>query len=524
MGRTGTDHNAIGQAGTEHNDIGHGTGQAGMFDLAVVGAGPAGMAAALTAADHGLKVVVVDEQQRAGGQIFRQPPEEFTGSVLRPTAGYGWATGLIRRFEADERLTTEFGWSAIGVLYDDALPGGLCLAVNHPQDGTRVIGARRLLIATGAYDLPVAFPGWTLPGVMTAGAVQTLVKAQKIAPVGDVVLAGAHPLLLLVADLLVREGVRVSEVAFAQNIPKPADLLHALGAVPGHVRMLAETGGILARLVRNGVRVSSRTVVTAARGEEHVARVELARVDRRWKVTGTPRAVDASHLVLGYGFSASTELARQIGCDLVYDSPKGGWVVSHDDRLRTSVPGVFVAGEPTGVAGADQSRAEGELAALAIAADLGRDVSATALAEAERGIRAATRFSTVVQRMFEPAREALGDLAGRDTTVCRCETVTRGTLDDFLEASPFVSDVNAVKLSCRTGMGPCQGRYCEGSVGTILASAREQPIGLGGRFSAHLPIKPVPVGDLRTLDSFLDAPPDAPPAGPGGDGSGAVDG
>lgn len=139
-----------------------------MFDLAIIGAGPAGMSAALTAADHGLTVVVIDEQQRAGGQIFRQPPETFTGSVLHPTAGYGWATELIRRFEADSRLTTEFGWSAIGVLHDDAEPDGLCVAINHPEHGTRVIGARRLLIATGAYDLPVAFPGWTLPGVMTA--------------------------------------------------------------------------------------------------------------------------------------------------------------------------------------------------------------------------------------------------------------------------------------------------------------------------------------------------------------------
>ncbi|MGW2087899.1 FAD-dependent oxidoreductase [Streptomyces sp. NPDC001880] len=482
-----------------------------MFDLAIIGAGPAGMSAALTAADHGLTVVVIDEQQRAGGQIFRQPPQTFAGSVLHPTAGYGWATDLIRRFETDPRLTTEFGWSAIGVLHDDATPDVLRVAINHPEHGTRVIGARRLLIATGAYDLPVAFPGWTLPGVMTAGAVQTLVKAQKIAPVGDVVLAGAHPLLLLVADLLVRDGVPVREVAFAQSIPTPAELRHALGAVPGHLRMLAETGAIVARLVRKGVRVSPRTIVTAAHGTEHVSRIELTRVDRKWKATGAPREVAASHLVLGYGFSASTELARQIGCDLVFDSPRGGWVVAHDERLQTSVPGVFVAGEPTGVAGADQSRAEGTLAGLGIAAGLGRAVPPAAFTEAEHGIRSATRFSTVVQRMFEPVREALGDLATPETTVCRCEMVTRGTLDDFLASSPFVSSVNAVKLSCRTGMGPCQGRYCESSVGTILASAREQPIGLGGRFSAHLPVKPVPVGDLRALDAAPEQPaPDGP--------------
>lgn len=384
-----------------------------MFDVAIIGAGPAGMSAALTAADHGLTVVVIDEQQRAGGQIFRQPPEAFTESILHPTAGYDWATELIQRFEEDRRLTTEFGWSAIGVLHDDAEPDGLCVAINHPEHGTRVIGARRLLIATGAYDLPVAFPGWTLPGVMTAGGVQTLVKAQKIAPVGDVVLAGAHPLLLLVADLLVRDGVPVREVAFAQSIPTPMDMLRALGAVPGHLRMLAETGAILARLVRKGVRVSPRTIVTAAHGTERVSRVELARIDRRWEVTGAPREVAASHLVLGYGFSASTELARQIGCELAFDSPRGGWVVAHDERRQTSVPGVFVAGEPTGVAGADRSRAEGALAGLGIAADLGRAVPPR---------RSPKRNATSVKRHDSPPWcNACSNRSARHSEIWRCE-------------------------------------------------------------------------------------------------------
>ncbi|MFK0099566.1 FAD-dependent oxidoreductase [Streptomyces sp. NPDC091040] len=477
-----------------------------MFDLAIVGAGPAGMSAALTAADQGLTVIIIDEQQRAGGQIFRQPPETFTGSLLRPTAGYGWATELIGRFEADERLTKRFGWSAIGVLYEDTAPDSLRVAVNHTEHGTQVIAARRLLIATGAYDLPVAFPGSTLPGIMTAGGVQTLVKAQKTAPLGDVVLAGAHPLLLLVADLLVSNGVPVREVAFAQSLPTPKDMLHALGAVPGHLRMLVETGAILARLIRGGVRMSPRTLVTAAHGTHRVARIELARVDRSWRVKSAPRTVVAAHLVLGYGFSASTELARQIGCELAFDSLRGGWVVAHDERLRTSASGVYVAGEPTGVAGAEQSRAQGALSALAIAADLGRTVPGAAFARAEREVAGAARFSTVVQRLFEPVREALGDLATRETTVCRCEMVTRGALDDFLESARFVSDVNAVKLACRTGMGPCQGRYCENTVAAVLSSARDQTIGLGGFFSSHLPIKPVPVGDLCALDSVPERP------------------
>lgn len=467
-------------------------------DLIVVGAGPAGMSAALTAAEHGLDVEVVDEQARAGGQIFRQPPEAFAGSALKPTAGYEWANGLIERFESDTSIPRRFGSTVIGALRGD--DGGLQVAVNHPAGGTEVIPTRRLLIATGAYDLPVAFPGWTLPGVMMAGAAQTLVKSQRLVPTGELVLAGAHPLLLVVADLLVSNGATVTEVAFAQGIPSPARMLASLGAVPGHVRMLGEAAQIVARLRRRGVRLSTRTVVTAARGSTSVESVELERVRGDWTRTGNSRTVEAAHLILGYGFSPSSELARQLGCELHYDSPAGGWTVVHDTEGRTSEPDVFVAGEPTGVAGADQSRAEGVRAALGVARSVGKDVPERVLDRAQVGLRHARRFSRVVQQVFAPNRAGLGALATPATTVCRCELVTRGDIDDYLAGSPFVSDVNAVKLSCRTGMGPCQGRYCEGTVAAVLSSARHGSIGHSGRFSAHLPVKPVPVADLQRLD------------------------
>lgn len=469
-----------------------------MFDLAIVGAGPAGMAAAVTAAQHDLGTVVIDEQQRAGGQIFRQPPVRFVGASLKPAREYGWATSLIAEFDADNRVEKRFGWTVVGLLRSDESEG-IRVAISHPVLGMRTLQARRVLIATGAYDLPVAFPGWTLPGVMTAGAVQTLVKAQQLAPVGDVILAGAHPLLLVVADLLVRSGVSVREVAFAQGVPAPSSLPRAMRAVPGHVRMMAGTAGIVARLLTRKVRLSTRTVVTHAYGEAGVEEVVLDRVDADWRPLGSPRAVAAQHLVLGYGFSPTTELARQAGCDLRYESALGGWVVAHDADHRTSLADVFVAGEPTGVAGADQSRADGILAALGIASSLGRPVQSTELEDARRGVARASRFSTVVQQVFEPHRIGLAALATPETMICRCELVTREKVDTMLDASPFVSSVNSTKLACRTGMGACQGRYCEATVAGLVAAARNQPVALGGRFSAHLPVRPVPLGELSAL-------------------------
>lgn len=480
-----------------------------MFDLAIIGAGPGGMAAAVAAAKYDLGTVVIDEQQRAGGQIFRQPPASFAGASLKPPREYGWATSLIAEFDADNRVDKRFGWTVVGLLRSDESEG-IRVAISHPVLGMRTLQARRVLIATGAYDLPVAFPGWTLPRVMTAGGVQTLVKAQQLAPVGDVVLAGAHPLLLVVADLLVRSGVSVREVAFAQGVPAPSLLLRAMRAVPGHVGMMADTAGILARLMARKVRLSTRTVVTHAQGETGVEEVVLDRVDADWRPLGRPRAVAAQHLVLGYGFSPTTELARQVGCDLRYESPLGGWVVAHDRDHRTSLADVFVAGEPTGVAGADQSRAEGVLAALEIASSLGCSVSRRELKDARRGAVRAGRFSSVVQEVFEPDRRGIAALAAPETTICRCELVTREKVDAMLDASPFVSSVNATKLACRTGMGACQGRYCEATVAGVVAAARNQPVALGGRFSAHLPVRPVPLGELSALGDQVEEDAGAP--------------
>lgn len=477
-----------------------------MYDLAVIGAGPAGVAAALAAADQGIGVVVIDEQQRPGGQIFRRPPVEFGATGAPSPAGYRWAGGLLAAAETHQRIQWLAGTTAFGVFperVDGASAFSIALAA---PDGSRRIRARRLLIATGAYDLPVAFPGWTLPGVMMAGAVQGFLKSQRLLVAKRFVLAGSHPLLLVVAEQLRSAGADIAEVAFARGLPGLGEAVRAVPAVPGHVGLFAETAASVARLAAAGVRISTRTIVTAAEGDGALTAATLAPVDRAWRKRGTPCTVQTDALVVGYGFQPSTELARQLDCTLRWDSPKGGWVVEHDETMATSIPGVYVAGEPTGVAGAEQSRAEGRLAGLGIAADLasadgrtGATASERALLDARRGVRAARRFSRVVERMFEPNRAALLALATPATTVCRCEVVSRRTIEDVLDSNPHFGTASAVKLECRSGMGPCQGRYCETAVAGIVAARRHRRVDEVGRFAAHVPVKPVPLSAYAAL-------------------------
>lgn len=474
---------------------------ADLYDLAIVGAGPAGLAAALQADAQGLRTLVIDEQRAAGGQIFRQPPIEFDEPVRSPV-GYPWAADLL----ADAVGATGIDWwfesTVFGVL--DARSTGhddFEVLVTGPQ-GARRAHARRLLIATGAYDMPVAIPGWTKPGVLMAGAAQGLLKSQHVRAAGPVVLAGSHPLMLIVAAQLVRSGAEVTEVVFARGLPSLREMFLAAPAVPGHVRLLAELAGCVLTLVRHGVRITTSTVPTAIVGDGGVSGVRLAKADRAWRVRGAEREVPARTLVLGYGFQASTELARQLGCPVRWDSAAGGWLVEVDGNFESGVRGVFVAGEPTGVSGAEQSRAEGAAAAAAIAADLGTPVEPVRARAIDRDLRRARRFATVVQRMFAPERPGLTALATPATTVCRCEGIPRSDVDGFLEANRHADTVDAVKLSCRTGMGPCQGRYCETTVAGAVAAARGGTAAEAGRFAAQLPVKPV---SLQTYADLLDA-------------------
>jgi NADPH-dependent 2,4-dienoyl-CoA reductase/sulfur reductase-like enzyme len=470
-------------------------------DLLVIGAGPAGMAAAVAAADAGLSVGVIDEQARPGGQIFRQPPSEFSDDEVHPGPGYPWALPLLRSYEQHLRVEHYASSSALGVLREapDRDPSVLSVPMSTPS-GARTLTARRIVLATGAYDLPVAFPGWTLPGVMTAGGVQSLLKSQRVRVAGPVVVAGSHPLLIVVAEQLRAAGADVVEVAFARSIPTVTEALRARGAVPGHLALLADTARAVASLVAHGVRVSTRTGVMAAYGEGAIETVELTRLDRSWQAAGRRRTRAASTLVLGYGFTPSTELARQAGCELAWDSARGGWVVGHDERLATTAPGVWVAGEPTGVGGAEQSRAEGRLAGLEVARDAhGLSVSDTELELARAELAHAGRFATVVQGMFEPDRTGLASWATPETSVCRCELVSRAQVEQVLTANPFLSTASAVKLECRAGMGPCQGRYCEGAVSALVSEARGQSPATTGHFSGRFPVKPVPLDVLAEL-------------------------
>jgi NADPH-dependent 2,4-dienoyl-CoA reductase/sulfur reductase-like enzyme len=491
-------------------------------DVAVVGAGPAGLAAATVLADHGARVLVVDEQHRPGGQIYRQPPATFTAHGA--PAGTAIPAGrrlLAAAAEAPVRWwpgTVAWGVFGAGAGLDDfaaaAVPddaadvvGGTRLRLaTHGPAGTRLVHPRLLLLTAGAYDLPVPFPGWTLPGVLTAGGVQVFVKAQRLVPGRRFVLAGAHPLVLVVAAQLLAAGAEVAEVALAVRRPALAAALRALPAVAGNAGKLAEGARALAALRRARVPVRFGTMVTVALPgpDGTLGAVRLAELAADGAPTpGGEREIGADVLALGYGFVPSTELARQAGCATRYDPAGGGWVIEHDRWQRASLPGVYVAGEITGVAGAEQAAAEGRLAGLGALTELGLLAPAAAdrLARpVRRELRRRRRLAGLLAGTFAAPDATLAAVRTDDTVLCRCEEVMVGTVRAALRDHPHLRTANAVKLVTRAGMGMCQGRSCQPALCALVAAETGQDVAAVGSYTARPPVKPIPLAALSDTD------------------------
>jgi NADPH-dependent 2,4-dienoyl-CoA reductase/sulfur reductase-like enzyme len=459
------------------------------YDLLVVGGGPAGLAAAATAAGLGLDVGLVDERPTLGGQIYKQPGLGFV--VRNPRRlGRDHVRGreLIEQAEASgaELLPST---SAVAVRDDDV--------VLVPEGGhARTVSAARLLIAPGAHDRPVVFPGWTLPGVLTAGAAQTIVKTQRVLPGDRLVFAGSGPLALAFPAQLHHYGANVLVALEAGPSPGVRDVLRLGYAARGNTRLLRDAVSYRAELLRARVPMRYGRIVVRAEGDGRVERVVHAAVDRSWRVIpGTEEQVEADTLCVGYGFVPSIELLRLAGCDFRYDEDLGGPVVVVDEWHRTTVPAVSAAGDGAGIAGALVAVDEGRLAALGAALDL----EALSAPEAERQakpVRARLARKALFRRALRRLHtigEGVYELAADDTVVCRCEEVTRGEL---YAAAAETTDLNVVKSLTRAGMGLCQGKTCQRQVAATIAARHGIPIESVPPATPRFPVRPVPMGAI----------------------------
>jgi NADPH-dependent 2,4-dienoyl-CoA reductase/sulfur reductase-like enzyme len=424
-----------------------------MRRVAILGAGPAGLAAAQAALACGAAVVVLDEGERVGGQFWRHH-ETLTDARLQ----HQW-----RRFErlrdALDRATVYTNASAWHVETNEGIR---IHALIGPADasgrGALKVEADALVIATGAHDRALPVPGWTLPGVTTAGAAQALAKRDGVTLGRRTVVAGAGPFLLPVASSIALAGgsvVEVVEAAAGGTIAR--GWARAPWRLLGVASKAGELGGYALGLARHRTPYRLGQAVTRIHGERAVVAVTVQRIDVDWRpVPGTKRTVECDAVALGHGFTPRLEAAIQAGCAI---SPSRFVVV--DGRQATSVPGVFAAGEVTGIAGADAAMAEGAIGGFAAAGGEPGDPRIRPALRARRRMHAfAARLAT------HDIRPGWTSWLDDDTIVCRCESVTRARIAEYSAASS-----RGLRLATRAGLGACQGRTCGRSVEALVAAS-----------------------------------------------------
>lgn len=456
--------------------------QAERVELVVIGAGPAGMSAAIAAAEAGVEVVLLDEQATPGGQIYRAVTRaDATRDAQRlKVLGPDYAAGrpLAERFLASG-ARHEPGVSVWEVTRDHQ--------VNALQGGrVRTWQADRVVLATGAMERPVPIPGWTLPNVMTAGAAQILLKAEQAVPTGALVLAGCGPLLYLLAWQYLRAGVAIRAIVdTTDRADHRRALSHALRALRGW-RVLGKGVKLLAALRRAGVPFHTGATALAVEGETKAQAL-------CFESGGVRHRIEADVVLLHQGVVPNTQFSWSLRAGHRWDEAQLCWTPQTDAWGELDVPGVFVAGDGAGIAGAVGAACQGRLAGLAVARQLGR------IDDAERDRRAATaRAELDTQRAVRPFLDALYRpklrVPADDVIVCRCEEVTAGQLRSYVALG--CTGPNQAKSFGRCGMGPCQGRLCGLTVTEVIADARGVPPSEVGYYRIRPPIKPITLGEL----------------------------
>jgi NADPH-dependent 2,4-dienoyl-CoA reductase/sulfur reductase-like enzyme len=441
----------------------------------IVGAGPAGIRAAQTLLAHGVTPCLVDEGLRGGGQIYRRQPENFR---REPKALYGFeASKAVAVHQTMDQLAAAIDYRPQTLVWNAEDNRLDTLQNRHAGQ----IDYQNLIVATGATDRILPVPGWTLPGVYSLGAAQIALKYQGCAIGERVVFAGSGPLLYLVAYQYAKAGAKV--VAVLDSAPFSAQC-RALPALLGQPLTLAKGLYYRAWLTAHGIPVHQGATLQRIDGEKRVSAAQ-------WQGNAAVKHLECDAVAFAHALRSETQLADLLGCDFHWSPLNRAWLPSRDNAGRSSVKGVYLAGDGAGIMGADAAEMAGELAALTLLADNGYTVDPARAAELQARLAGVERFRHGLETAF-PFPVDWAAKTPDETVVCRCEEVSAGDIRAVVTDGHW--EMNRVKAMCRVGMGRCQGRMCGLAAAEIVAHSSGRELASIGRLRGQAPIKPLPFG------------------------------
>lgn len=456
------------------------------YDLLIAGAGPAGMAAAAVASARGLSVAIVDENPALGGQIYRNVAASRLSDRRILGMDYHHGAGLVAEVQQGE--TTHFGQSTIWMIERQEETDDFSVGV-HRDGCAEVLLAKRVIIATGALERPFPIKGWTLPGVLTAGAAQTMLKASGVVPAGKVVLAGTGPLLYLLAAQFLRAAIPVAAVL--DTTPR-SNWRKAFRHLPGFLISPYFRKGLRLLLeVQRATKIVRHVSSLEAEGEEQLRSV-------RYVANGVLQEINADTLLLHQGVTPEVNLAMAAGCRHFWSEERLAFEPQLDPAFRTSIPGISIAGDGGGIGGAPAAEISGRIAALQVVEDHGLATAselAPTIDKLKRELRTALRGRRFIDALYRPLDTFR--MPADDVVVCRCEEVAAGAIRDATRQG--AQGPNVTKTFLRTGMGPCQGRLCGLTVTELMAHQLGRAPEEVGYFHIRNPVKPITLGSLAAL-------------------------
>ncbi len=457
-----------------------------MHNVVIIGAGPAGLSASLAAAAAGAPVLLIDSNPRLGGQYWRMSADDFQD---QHNQHFDLDTGLLLINAVKARKEIEV-WSGAQIWSATNKDGKNTLRIIY-QGKERIVNTENLILCTGAYDRTLPFPGWDIPGVMTPGGVQSLLKGHGVLAGRRVVVAGSGPFLLPVAAGVIKAGGSVVALLEAS---KSRRWLTSFFVLLENISKIKEAFYYIKTISEAKVRARFGQAVIAAHAASNgeLESVDIAKIDRNFRIKKVQN-IKCDVAAIGWGFTADTSLAGSLGCNQLV-AKDDGVVVWVDGEQQTSIPGVFAAGEITGIGGSDLSMAEGVIAGISAAKFVGCNVEVLKAHRKRRAKR--QRFANALIRAY-PIKPGWKSWLKDETIICRCEEVCLSDLKHSINELG-ATDSRTAKLLTRCGMGLCQGRICGRFVVDLVANELNLSPTDTDRISAvNRPIiTPIPLGVL----------------------------
>lgn len=470
-----------------------------LYDVAIIGAGPGGLGAVNELSHKGLQVIVIDEQEQSGGQIYRQPPEEFGCRE----SGYSYVKQSIDSSDVEWMHQT-----AVWAILPKGKNGKTVSDLEDAEyievylDNGSTLLTKHIILATGAYERLLAIPGWHIPGVMSAGGIQIFLKTQGILPGNNTLLVGSHPFLLIVAENIIKNGGNIAGISFSQTFTQLKHIIELGFKSIKHIKKIKELLSAIRTIRKAKIPILYGHLPTAIKGDQTYKEVTLSPIKNNKVQYDEQKIFECNVVGMCFGFNSSTELARQIECDMEYSFQDGGFIVKHNDFMETSFHLLYAAGEVTGIGGAELSEVEGRLAGCGIMKKYMESEKLNSRIKKLRRERhkwasfahSLNKATKLPESVYDPT------LQDPETYICRCEEVTLKQILEAVQDNPGMDSLNAIKLKTRCGMGLCQGRNCEYTLKALVNKCFPDEDAIETNFTVRYPVKPISIKHLTTLE------------------------